>query len=282
MECRPLTAADVAAAPAWLKQADLRPDRWRDESTRAAAGWEGDEVVAVGRVYTSRVHASRYWTEIVVAPQLRGCGHGRQMAAHLVGLRPEPKPLCTRGYVSSDEVSFARHLGARPYQTCPPQQVQTADAARLASEGWETESGSAVSWQELQRAWVDTYVWLHADWSPVAPGFEEPLLAGFRADVDLSHTRVTATPTVRAAAYVFLDDAGPVVVAECRTRTEPDGLELLRGCVRASLLSLAGIGIATATFDGHNSDPHFRPLLDELPTTGEPFELLEWTTHDSR
>ena len=66
-------------------------------------------------------------------------------------------------------------------------------------------------------------------------------------------------------------------LAECRTETEPGGLELLRGCVRASLLSLAGAGIATATFDGHDSDPHFRLLLDELPATGEPFELLEWS-----
>lgn len=56
MNCRPLTLDDIAAAPNWLDQGDLRPDRWRDQTTRAAAGWEGTELVAVGRIFTSPVH----------------------------------------------------------------------------------------------------------------------------------------------------------------------------------------------------------------------------------
>ncbi len=268
-------------APPWLAHVDLRPDRWRDQSTRAAAGWVDDELVAVGRIFTSRVHTSRYWTEVEVAPESRRRGHGRQMFTHLAGLRAEPKPLCTRGYVSSEPVSFARHLGARPYQTCPPQQVATVDAARLLAGSLGTLPGSAVDSRELQRAWTATYAWVHASWSPVAEGFEQPLLAAFLTDLDLTHTRVVATPTVRAAAYVFLDEAETVVVAECRTPTEPAGLRLLRACIRDSLLSLAANGVGAVTFDGHDTDPHFRPLLDELATTGEAFELLEWTAGDS-
>jgi len=276
VDCRPLTSHDIAAAPDWLEQADLAPDRWRDESTRAAAGWEGADLIAVGRIFPSRVHLGRYWTEVVVTPGLRRRGHGRQMVVHLAGLRPAPKPLCTRGSSSSEPVSFARHLGARPYQTCPPQQVATADAVRLLGDGPRTLPGAAIGWEELRRAWADTYAWVHASWSPVAPGFEEPLLAAFGGDLDRTHTRVVATPTIRAAAFVFGDCDPPVVVAECRTPTEPDGLHLVRACVRDSLCSLAEDGVATVTFDGHDTDPHFRPLLEELPTTGESFELLEW------
>lgn len=71
-------------------------------------------------------------------------------------------------------------------------------------------------------------------------------------------------------------------MAETRTPTEPAGLDLLRACVRDSLLSLAASDITAVTFDGHDTDPHFRPLLDELPTRGEAFELLEWTPRNDR
>lgn len=229
----------------------------------------------MGRIFTSRVHTSRYWTEVVVAPQLRRRGYGRQMVAHLAVLRPESKPLCTREYVSSESVLFACRLGARPYQTCPPQQVATRDASYLVPGGPVTLPGSALKPDDLRRAWTDIYAWVHDSWSPVVPGIEEPLLAGFSDDLDLPHTRVVATPTIRAAAFVFRDDRQPVVVADCRASNEPAGLELLRACVRDSLMSLAEDGATSVTFDGHDSDPHFRPLLDELTSTGEPFELLE-------
>lgn len=275
MECRSLAVDDIAAAPPWLEGVDLRPDRWRDDATRAAAGIEGGDLVAVGRIFTSAVHQSRYWVEVVVAPDRRRLGHGRRLVEHLAGLRTEPKPLCTRGYVSSEAVLFARSLGARPYQTCPPQRVATADTAGLSATGPVTLTGRDVSQEELERAWTDTYAWVHASWSPVAPGFEGPLLAEFGRDLDLAHTRVVVDSTVRAAAFVFGDGDEPVVVAECRTADEPQGRDLLRACVRDSLAALAADGFATVTFDGHDSDPFFRPLLAELPTTGERFELLE-------
>lgn len=223
MECRPLTDSDIAAAPPWLDQADLRPDCWRDQTTRAISSWQGAELVAVGRIFTSRAHTTRYWTEVIVAPQLRRRGYGRQMVAHLAGLRPESKPLCTLGYDSSETVLFARHLGARPYQTCPPQQVPTRYASHLIPGAAVTLPGSALKPDELRQAWTDIDAWVHDSWSPVAPGFEEPLLAGFTDDLDLTHTRVVATPTIRAAAFVFRDDRQPVVVAECRTSNEPAG-----------------------------------------------------------
>lgn len=275
VDCRPLSTVEIDAAPTGITTDDLLPDRWRDNSTRAAGGWLNGELVAVGRIYTSRIHASRYWTDIDVAPDHRGRGHGRQMVDHLAGLRAEPKPLCTRGYVSSETIRFAKHLGASPYQTCPPQQVPTMAFAHLAAGTTRTVSGAAVDRAELGRAWVDTYDWVHASWAPVRPGSEH-LIRAELSDVDLTHTRVVATPTIRAAAYVFADPTGTVVVAECRTATEPGGLDLLRACVRDSLSSLAAAGITEVAFDGHDTDPHFRRLLDELPATGEAFELLEW------
>ena len=242
-------------------------------------GSDGGATVAVGRIFPGLVHADRYWTEIVVAPDQRRRGHGRDVARHLARLRPDDRWLCARGTASSAAVLFARSLGARDYQTCPPERVNTADAARLAttSVGVVPVPGTEVDPRELRRAWTETYAWVHEGWSPVAPGFAEPLLAGFDADLDLEHTRVVADPRIRAAAFVFHDDPKPVVVAECRSRAEPDGPALLRVCVRDSLLSLAADSVATISFDGHDTDPHFRPLLDELPTSGEPFRLVEWT-----
>ncbi|NYJ75817.1 GNAT family N-acetyltransferase [Allobranchiibius huperziae] len=276
MDIRPATAGDVTAAPDWLAGIDLRADRWRDDATRAVVGTEDGMVVAAGHLFTSPVRDDRYWVEVVVAPQRRRRGHGRSIARYLADLRTDPKPMCSRGFVSSAAVQFARGLGAHAYQTCPPERVQTVDAARLTRSPVATVAGTAVDLSELQRAWTDIYEWMHADWAPVAPGFEEPLLEDFADELDLVHTRVVGEGRVRAAAFVFADAPEPVVVAECRERDETDGLALLRACVRDSLLSLAEDGIAAISFDGHDTDPHFRPLLDELPVSGEAFELLEW------
>lgn len=277
VDIRPITLDDLAVAPAWLLAADPRSDRWRNDSTRAVIGLDEDEIVASGRIFTTPVHASRYETEIIVAPDRRGRGLGSQVAAHLAELRPDPKPMCTRGYESSQPVRFARYLGAHPYQTCPPQHVRTSSAAALPSAGPGTVTAADVDAAELHRAWTDTYAWMHDTWSPVAPGFEQALLAGFDADIDLAHSRFVVDATVRAGAYVFQDMPKPVVVAECRTRDEPSGGQVLQACIRDCLLSLAADGTTAITFDGHDSDPHFRPLLDQFPTTGETFLLLEWT-----
>ncbi|XAS75737.1 GNAT family N-acetyltransferase [Dermatophilaceae bacterium Sec6.4] len=279
MKIRPATAVDVATAPDWLEGVDLRPDRWRDQWTRAAVGFDAETkaLLAVGRIFTSRVHDDRYWTEIMVAPPLRRRGHGTRIAEHLATLRPDPWPMCDRGFVGTERVLFSRSLGALPYQTCPPEHVRTADAAGLATSGAvQTQRGTDVGINELRRAWVDLYAWMHADWSPVAAGFEESLLEDFQ-DVDLVHTRVVVVDgQIRAGAFVFPDEPHPVVVAECRTRTETNGLMLLRACVRDSLLSLSVSNVTDVDFDGHDTDRHFRPLLQEIPASGTAFELLEW------
>lgn len=277
MDIRPATVRDVAVAPDWLEGVDLRPDRWRDEGTRAVVAGDDGRVVAVGRIFTDRIHDDRYWVEVMVDPQARRRGHGRRVAEHLAALRAQDKPMCTRGRVSSDAVGFVRSLGARPYQTCPPQRVRTVDAERLPSPPVATREGSAVDLAELERAWCDIYRWVHADWAPVSAESDALMLAGFADELDVEHTRVVVRDGgVRAAAFVFADEPEPVVVAECRERGETDGFALLRACVRDGLLALAEDDVATITFDGHDTDPHFRPLLDELPVSGEAFELLEW------
>ena len=276
VDIRLATDRDVVAAPDWLGGVDLRPDRWRDDATRAVVGLENGMVVAVGRIFTSRVHDDRYRVEIMVAPQCRRRGYGRSIAGSLSDLRADSKPLCSRGFVSSASARFARRLGAHAYQTCPPERVLTRDGSRLVRSNVPTVRGVDVVPDEVRAAWTEIYEWMHADWAPVAPGFEVPLLAEFADELDLVHTRVVREGHIRAAAFVFADTPEPVVVAECRTRHEPDGLMLLRACVRDALLSLAEDGVGAITFDGHDTDPHFRPLLDELPVTGEAFELLEW------
>ncbi len=269
MQIRSATAVDVAAAPEWLDGVDLRPDGWRDRWTRAVVGVDvaTGALLGVGRIFTDRVHDSRFWTEIMVAPYLRRRGYGTQIARELALLRAEPRLMCDRGFTGSERTLFCRSLGGQPYQTCPPGRVLTADAAELVVSGSvRTQRGADVGMAELRRAWVDLYTWMHEDWAPVAAQFEQPLLHDFE-DVDLVHTRVVVVDgEVRAGAFVFPDDPAPGVVAECRTRTEPDGSTLLRACVRDSLLELAAHDVPAVVFDGHDTDPHFRPLLQELPT----------------
>lgn len=129
MHIRPATEGDVAMAPDWLEGVDLRPDRWRDQWTRAVVGFDAgaNALLAVGRIFTSRVHDDRYWTEIMVAPHLRRRGHGKRIAEHLATLRPDLRPMCDRGFVGSERVLFSLAASVRTrikralLSTCAPQ-----------------------------------------------------------------------------------------------------------------------------------------------------------------
>lgn len=249
-------------SPRWLEAGDLRVDSWRDETTRAAAGWgrpprhcgpdlhqpcPREPVLDRGRG-GARAATPRLWPPSGSTP-------GRAPS--------QTKPLCTRGYVSSEAATFARHLEALPYQRCPPQRVATSDGDRLVVESIETSLGSAIDPEELQRVWTDICVWVHTSWPPVTPGLRRTaadqlhLRSRSRPQPDSSprrrcgplHSSSSMTPnrssSLSAGTRPSLEDgrlSEPVSETACTPSMPPASSRLP----------------STAT-------PHFRPILNEIP-----------------
>ena len=274
---RPLVQDDLDGGPPWLSEIVLRADRWRDEHTRSLIVVDGETPVAAGLIWTSRVHGDRYWTSVVVDPARRRQGIGRRLVTELARLRPRLLPLMGRGFAGSPEIAFADALGARTIQVVLPMGVDVDRRDKLREATSETTAGSAVGLDALGAAWASAYEWTHADWSPVAAGFAEPLLEGLADEVDLEATSVALDGggSVLALCVAFVDGEVPVLCGETALRTTPNGERLVESCLRRTLDVLAGRGVTTVEMDGHVSDPHWLPAWIRLEPTGRWFRLVE-------
>ncbi len=131
MDFEPLSQGVIDAAPDWMRAIPLRADGWRDENTRSVLATEAGAPVAVGMIWTSRVHGDRYWFEIAVDPAFRMRGHARDMFSHLTSLRAVDIPFMARGYANEDRMTFLRALGARTSQIVPPAHIDVAARSNL-------------------------------------------------------------------------------------------------------------------------------------------------------
>lgn len=275
MERVPLSPHLIDRAPDWLRTLPLRPDRWRNDQTRAFALVESGDMIAGGMMWTSRVHDGRYWFEIAVDPDRRGRGLGRTMFQHLATERAAALPFIARGFVDEDRVSFVRALGARTIQVVPPAEIHVSARTALRPDA-RARGADSVPWDDVARANADVYEWTHADWSPVAPGFADALNEGLADDLDREASSVAVVDgRIVANCMVYRDSRPPVVTAEAIAARYPEGEALVEGCVRRSLDHLAERGVRKVEFDGHVSDPHFLPVWTRLSPTGRWFHLLE-------
>ncbi len=278
---RPLSADDLDSDAAWLREVELRPDRWRDDDTRAVGLEQQGALVAAGMLWTSRAHADRYWAEIVVHPQSRRQGLGRSVFAHLGALRRRDLPFMTRGYVDEERLAFAFALGARTIQVVPPASVSTARRSVLRQHP-SVVPASRVAFPRVMAAHAAMYEWIHRSWSPVADRFAEVVNAGLDEDLDLeaSALALDADGGVRALAAVYRDVDPPVVCAETTRPDDADGERLVEGCLRYALDVLSARGVVDVEFDGHVTDPHFLPNWAKLAPGGRWFLLVEVPPHE--
>lgn len=277
MKFRPLRADDLPG-PEWMGEVELRPDGWRDEHTRSAVLIDSDRVVAVGIIWTSRVHGDRYWVEVVVDPNRRREGLGTAMLEHLAELRHAPLAFQTRGYVDEDRLAFADALGARTIQIVPPALIDVGNRIALRPHPF-VRPAITVSWDQLLSANARIYEWTHASWSPVGESFAAALSEGLEEEIDLEATHVAIDDgAIRAMTVAYHDSEPPIVTAEATSPDDPDGERLVEGCVRATLDVFASRGVSAVEFDGHVSDPHFHPVWVRLGPTGRWFRIVEVDT----
>jgi GNAT superfamily N-acetyltransferase len=276
VEFRPLTDTDLATAPDWFGEIELRADGWRDATTRSAVAVADDRIVAAGIIWTSRAHDDRFWIDIVVDPAHRRCGVGTAMHAHLSHLRARGIPFMTRGFADEPRLAFAYVLGGHTIQVVPPTRISVENRSVLRSDPRVVAAG-AVPFADVLHAHSDMYAWIHRSWSPVAAGFEDAVNHGLDEDLDREASAVAldADGRVTAIAAVYRDSERPLLCAETTCPDEPGGERLVEGCVRFALDVLAARGVQRVDFDGHVSDPHFLPNWAKLAPTGRWFLLVE-------
>lgn len=183
-------------------------------------------------------------------------------------------------------MDFAGALGATTYQHCP---VPTIDPRNPSVRDWAVGQPippgmSVVAIAELDPAAVlgammAQYEWQHARWSPMgeydwlADEWREMLA---EADPELSSAALR-DGEIAALLPVFREGSVAEALGETTHRDEPDGEEVFAACLARTLAEVDRSGIRAVEFDGHDDDPHFAPVINQLPwQSSDPCTLLLW------
>lgn len=264
---------------------DQDGERWR--RTQVAIGASG-EVIGAVTVARNRVHGGRYTLAVEVARSRRRQGVGRRLVEEARSIRPELLPLAVKVRVRDDAgIGLLAAVGGKPYQHCPcarldpiAADVRSWCAGQPAPAAARIDSLEALSHDELARAWVAQYSWMHESWSPVtsAPDLES---AAHQFVDDLIRTGSSGAwvaGRLAAVSWAVREPSGDVVViAETTQRRERDGGTLVAGVLADCLRRIGARGVRTVEIEGHLSDPHLAPVVESLPagTVTDPLVLAE-------
>ncbi|MGO1972487.1 MAG: GNAT family N-acetyltransferase [Propionibacteriaceae bacterium] len=244
-------------------------------------------VVGCATMYENLFHPGHWPATVEVLPGRRSEGIGRALAVALAEHCPADRALTVKvrdTYALG--MDFAVALGATTYQHCP---VPTIDPAAPAVREWAVGrqaplSTSVVAISDLApaavlTAMVDQYLWQHAQWSPMGERdrMEDEWRESFaEADPQLSSATVREGE-ITALLPVFREGNAADALGETTHRDEPDGMEVFAACLARTLTELDRAGVRAVEFDGHDDDPHFAPLINELPwQSSDPCALLQW------
>lgn len=270
--------------PLWVRQGHRlhgearEQPRWR----RTLVAESDGRIVGAGTVAANRVHPGRYNLAVEVAPDARGGGIARALIDQLRALPPEPLPMAAK-LRPHDRAALAllHAFGGRIYQSCPG---VCPDPTSGAIRRWATQfSGNTapladVTQQTASELWAQQYEWIHEYWSPADPNAVRDLAGGVVAEADPQLSTITRRATsIEALVLVFLEtDGTAAMTAETVHRHSTSGLADLGSAVARSLLAMAELGVAAVEIDGHEDDPHLRPLLTGLPArAARPLHLVE-------
>lgn len=273
-------AASIADANHFFADAPwARADGWRTGGSALVAKVR-DELAGIVVSATNAIHPTRDLVFVFVPEKFRRQGVGTALVTAVKTRRGVP--LSVKAHPDTEAHCFYRSLGAVRYQLCPPERIDAShrDVRRWARDnrGEAVRAGDRFTLTQLTAAWTDMYSVVHATWSPTGP--RETLLAEFgpmiKEEFDRSRSVVVLRDDlITAACFVFGTDQDPEVEAICESMdpTSASAREDVAACM-AKVLTDAGS--SPVMFDGHITDPHFYPILQDIPVvTGRPLELLE-------
>jgi hypothetical protein len=213
----------------WREPAD--GDGW----SRAVVRIDGEQPVAVASALHPKLHSSREWCYVEVAPAHRGRGHGTLALEELRRtLPPTAGPL--RGKVSTGSAGdrFARTHGFEPVQRTRLVRVSVADRTNQPGDLRRVVVGlGALLDDEIVQAWSDHYVGGH-DWDP--PGelslslCRELFFAGDQCvALAINRRTVVGIAVLTAAGMGITTFAGGAV-----SRVDPDAVEIATALLGAA------------------------------------------------
>jgi GNAT superfamily N-acetyltransferase len=243
----------------------------------------------VGAVTAARnqVHPRRYNLAVEVAAEYRRRGIAGSLLHEVGELRPEPLAFAAK-LRPSDPAAMAllRNRGGRIYQHCPGLRPDPddADIATWCSRQASPPGTALVELADLpdtQRAalWVEQYLWVHEEWSPVAVEPLCELAPEIAAEADLHASVVTMSGTTPdAVTWTFPEPDGSVtIVSETTRRDTPDGTAKVAAGIARCLQHLAATSPSRVELDGHLSDPHLSKVVKTMPAMpASPLLLVEF------
>jgi GNAT superfamily N-acetyltransferase len=275
-----LMASSIADADHFLGDAPwARADGWRRGGSALVAKVR-DELAGIVVSATNAIHPTRDLVFVFVPERFRRQGVGTALVNAVKTRRGVP--LSVKAHPGTVAHSFYKSLGAVRYQLCPPERIDAshAEVRRWASENRSEAvcAGDRFTLPQLTEAWTDMYAVVHATWSPTGP--RETLLAEFGPMIneELDRSRsilVLRDGRITAACFVFGTDQDPEVEAICES-IDPTSASAREDVAACMAKVLTDAGSAPVMFDGHTTDPHFYPILQDIPVVaGRPLELLE-------
>lgn len=268
---------DAESDPFWVAQG--HPMHGPDVSDaprfrRTPVAFGGDRLVGAATVCSNRIHGGRLSCAVDVAARDRGRGVGRALLAAVRALAPAT-PVAAKVRPGTPAHHFTAAHGAVIYQRCPGIQldprhdaVQRWAAGCSAQNPVRTSSLAGMSRPQVAAAFMEQYQWVHEAWSPVTDVAALAEAAAFEAagiDADLSSAAWLAKDLV-ATVFAFRDGRNQLdVVAETQQRHHSNARPALAAALARTLANAAKHEITQVTFDGHTSDPHLEPLLQQMP-----------------
>ncbi len=126
--------------------------------------------------------------------------------------------------------------------------------------------------------WVEQHLWVHADWSPAAPGPLRDLAGDIVLEVDPSLSVVTRSRNaVDRVAWAFAEaDGSCSILCQTTRRETAEGQAKVARALARCLENLAAQDVDRVDIDGHETDVHLAPVLRTLPhVPSSPVHLIE-------
>lgn len=264
-----------------------RPDedspRWR----RSRVAVRDGRIVGTVSVAFAPVTES-YFCEINVIPAHRRQGIGTQLYAAIYQLTDPRYPVLTRAMSSQPlRRAFAESLGCKVRTHCPEpwidpstNQSQLWIADRQLPAGYRTVAMAHQPTEKIADAWATYFVWAHEPFGTVRADQVPQTWDGLSTGLDPAASMITLDQTGAIVAFSLVSpdvwDGRTMIVSETVQADQPDGSQLLKATVAASLSVLAQRGVHRVELEGHTTDPHSPSLVESLPSGGgDPMDILE-------
>ncbi|CAN5707725.1 hypothetical protein BH24ACT15_BH24ACT15_33470 [soil metagenome] len=192
-------------------------------------------------------------------------------------------PLAVKAVPGTPRHAQLVAAGATAYQVVPPSLVDCTDPANAAwAASAETHPPALtnlvdVAPEVVLDLWLRIYTWVHADWSPVHdPERAREIFDVLLHDLDPARSLLaTRDGEPTAVAFAFREDETLGVVCEAVDPAAPAARSDVTSCLRAVVDGARKAGWPAVLFDGHVTDRHFYPALQEIPhRSGQGLHLL--------